>query len=312
MSEELSFLRYLAAKQAVDDRSLNGYVWAALGQALAECDGRLEILEIGAGSGSMIERLLTAGRLRPADYTAVDTWDEGLDAIPKRLQEWASEHSWQWKKSGPGGHLLPPEGNGDEKGIWVQTVKTDALLYARHPVLREKHDLLVAHAVLDLLDLPTALPILLQVLKPGGFCYFSLNFDGITSFLPVLDRRLDDLIEQLYHRSMDERKINGNPSGDHRAGRHLLVHLQKLGVDLLAAGSSDWVIHAVDGVYRGDEAYFLRHILHFVESSLNGHPELPADVFANWLRQRHAQIERGELIYMAHQLDLLGQVGRGD
>ncbi|MCB0115995.1 MAG: hypothetical protein KDD84_17970, partial [Caldilineaceae bacterium] len=55
-----------------------------------------------------------------------------------------------------------------------------------------------------------------------------------------------------------------------------------------------------------DEAYFLRHILHFVETTLSGHPELDATSFAQWLQTRRDQIERGELIYVAHQLDLLG------
>ena len=36
-----------------------------------------------------------------------------------------------------------------------------------------------------------------------------------------------------------------------------------------------------------------------------GHPELDAEVFAGWLQERCAQIERGELVYIAHQMDLL-------
>jgi SAM-dependent methyltransferase len=309
MVEELSFLRYLAAKQALDDRSLNAYVWDALGRIMADHGNRLKILEIGAGSGAMIERLLNSGQLRRADYTAVDVWAEGLSEIPARLKRWAADHGWHWQDQAHGAYLLPPDAAPDE-GLSVTTVQANALDYARHAVVRGNNDLLVAHAVLDLLDLPTALPILLGVLKPGGSCYFSLNFDGITSFLPVLDRPLDDLIEHLYHRTMDERLIDGKPSGDHRAGRHLLALLQTLGVDLLAVGSSDWIVHAVEGRYQGDEAYFLRHILHFVESSLSSNPRLPASAFADWLHQRHAQIDRGELIYMAHQLDLLGR--RGD
>lgn len=308
MVEEFAFLRYLAAKQAIDDRSLNRHVWDALGQILVADGDHLRILEIGAGSGAMLERLLNSGRLRAANYTAVDVWGEGLSEIPARLKGWAAHHGWQWQTAHNGAHLLPPNAAQGER-ISVTTVQANALDYARHPIVRGSYDLLVAHAVLDLLDLPTALPILLGMLKPGGCCYFSLNFDGITSFLPVLDRPLDDLIEHLYHRSMDERRIDGKPSGDHRSGRHLLAQLQTLGVDLLAAGSSDWIVHAVEGRYRGDEAYFLHHILHFVESSLNHNPRLPAAALTDWLRQRRAQIDRGELIYMAHQIDVLGRIG---
>ena len=72
-------------------------------------------------------------------------------------------------------------------------------------------DLLVAHAVLDLVDLPTALPPLLSRLAPGGLFYFSLNFDGATIFEPPIDPDLDALIEALYHRTMDTRRAGAGP-----------------------------------------------------------------------------------------------------
>ena len=77
---------------------------------------------------------------------------------------------------------------------------------------------------------------------------------------------------------------------------------------MLAAGASDWVVHAVSGKYPADEEYFLNFILHFFEESLTGHAELDAAAFANWLQKRRAQIERGELVYIAHQMDFLAKV----
>jgi hypothetical protein len=35
---------------------------------------------------------------------------------------------------------------------------------------------------------------------------------------------------------------------------------------------------------------------------------LDADAFADWLQKRRAQIERGELVYIAHQMDFLAKV----
>jgi hypothetical protein len=96
--------------------------------------------------------------------------------------------------------------------------------------------------------------------------------------------------------------------GDSRAGRHLFSHLQMAGAQVLAAGASDWVVHSVNGKYPADEAYFLHFILHFFEESLTGHPELNAAAFANWIKERRAQIERGELVYIAHQMDFLAKV----
>ena len=42
-------------------------------------------------------------------------------------------------------------------------------------------------------------------------------------------------------------------------------------------------------------------------SALQGHPELDAGTFDQWIRQRHAQIEQGALVYIAHQMDFLGR-----
>ena len=70
--DEYSFTRYLAAKKSVDDRALNEYTWQALARALPQKG--MQVLEIGAGIGTMVERIIER-RLFAADvaYTAIDT-----------------------------------------------------------------------------------------------------------------------------------------------------------------------------------------------------------------------------------------------
>jgi hypothetical protein len=166
------------------------------------------------------------------------------------------------------------------------------------------YDILIAHAFLDLMDLPTSLPRLFTLLVPGGLAYFTLNFDGVTTFEPTIDPALDALIERLYHQSMNERATGG----ESQTGRRLFHQMKAAGADVLAAGSSDWVVvPGGDGSYPGDEAYFLRHILHFFAESLSGHPQLEGVAFEGWLHTRHQHIEAGELVYIAHQLDYLGR-----
>jgi hypothetical protein len=64
-------------------------------------------------------------------------------------------------------------------------------------------------------------------------------------------------------------------------------------------------VHGAGGKYLEDEEYFLHFILHFFKESLLGHAELDAGAFSDWLAKRHAQVEQGELVYIAHQMDFL-------
>ena len=101
------------------------------------------------------------------------------------------------------------------------------------------------------------------------------------------------------------RSILRPTAGDSRTGRHLFGHLADLKAQILEVGASDWVVYADNRNYAADEAYFLNFILHFIEISLTGKAELDNEVFAAWLQERRTQVERGELVYIAHQMDFL-------
>ena len=289
MTFERSFTRYLAAKQTVDDRALNRRVWEAMCAALPPqtSSAPLRVIEAGAGTGAMIERLIAQGVLRHAHYTAIDADQRNICELQRQIPAW----------------------QGRAPDVTVDSESADIFEWIRREPARCACDVLMAHAMLDLLNLAHAVPQLLSLVKPGGLCYFTLNFDGATIFEPAIDPMLDAAIEQLYHQTMDERLVGGEPSGDSRSGRHLFQLLQQHRVDLLAAGSSDWVVFADRDGYRNDEAYFLHFIVDTVRAALERHPQLALcrAEFLAWIERRHAQIDRGELIYIAHQLDFVGQ-----
>lgn len=277
-----SFTRYLAAKKSVDDRALNEHVWQALREALPKTG--LQVLEIGAGIGTMVERIverqLIAGDV--TTYTAIDTAVSNIKEARRRQ------------------HTLP-------ESFTLQLEAIDLFDFAAREQGKRVWDLLIAHAFLDLVDLAQTLPILFSMLKPGSLFYFTLNFDGGTILQPVIDPDVDSKIIALYHRTMDERLIHGVYSGDSRTGRHMFNRVQAAGGELLVAGSSDWVVFAGKDGYPADEAYFLHFIIHTIHQALQGHPELDGSLFEAWIAQRHAQIEAGSLVYIAHQLDFLGR-----
>jgi hypothetical protein len=294
-----SFPRYLQAKRTVDDRALNRVVWQSLQHAFHQIE-QPRILEIGGGTGAMLQRMVEWGLLANGHYTLLDAEAENIADARRKLPGWGCKHGLTTLQeddrlsfSSLRGRLNLDLVTGDLFDFIEASTKQSA-----------RWDLLVAHAFLDLVNIPRTLALLRGLLNPGGLLYLTINFDGLTAFEPMLDACLDEKIIGLYHQSMDER----DTGGDSRSGRHMFRWLPQAGFAILAAGSSDWAVFPKHGVYPADEKYFLHFILHFFENSLSGHPALAAEPFKEWLAERRAQVECGELVYLAHQFDFLAVI----
>ena len=292
---DFSFPRYLLAKQTVDDRALNRHVYETLISRMPS--EPINVIDVGAGIGTMAARLLRWGLLTRANYTVVDSMQENIDFAQAWLLRWADENHFRWDQSEKNRLRLFD----DTRNLNITFVCADMFDFIQTGP--DKSDLLIAHAFLDLLPMPESLSKLFSLLKSEGLAWLTLNFDGVTTFQPVINPALDAKIEQLYHQTMDERPSGG----DSQSGRHLFAYLKEAGANILAAGSSDWVVYPHDGHYPADEAYFLQFILNFFEQSLTGRHDLNPYAFNSWLSERHAQIDRAELVYIAHQMDFLVQ-----
>jgi SAM-dependent methyltransferase len=298
------YARYLAAKTTVDDRALNRHVLAGLRRLMPA--GAPRVLEVGAGLGTMVARLMDWGVVGAGEYILLDADRQLLDDSRRWLCDWAAARGLRSD--------LRPDGLrvGDLRVRLVQA-ELGEYLEAAQGVQGDKEvqgiqaDVLIANAVLDLVDVPAVLPGLLRLLVPGGVYWFTINYDGESIFMPGHPH--DDQVMRAYHRDMDERVRYGRPAGDSRTGRRLFQHLRDAGAPALAAGSSDWVVSAgPDGTYPDDEAYFVRCILKTIQNALRSREDrvAPADL-AGWLAVRGRQLAAGELVYLAHQLDFAGR-----
>jgi hypothetical protein len=289
------YARYLAAKTTVDDRALNRQVLAELCRLMPA--GAPRVLEVGAGLGTMVARLLDWGVVDAGEYILLDADRQLLDCSRRWLRDWAAAR-------GVRSDLLPDGLQVGDLRVRLVHAELGGYLEFAHAELA---DVLIANAVLDLVDVPAVLPGLLRLLVPGGVYWFTINYDGETIFAP--GHPLDEQVLRAYHHDMDERVRYGRPAGESRTGRHLFHHLRDAGAPALAAGSSDWVVYpAPDGNYPADEAYFLRSILTTIRDALRNSPDRvePADL-AEWLAVRWRQLTAGDLVYIAHQLDLVGR-----
>ena len=289
------YARYLTAKTTVDDRALNRQVLAELRRLMPA--GAPRVLEVGAGLGTMAARLLDWGVVGAGEYVLLDADRQLLECSRRWLRDWADARGMR-------SDLLPDGLRVGDLRVRLVHAELGSYLADAH---RELADVLIANAVLDLVDVPAVLPGLLRLLVPGGGYWFTINYDGESIFAPGCPH--DDQVMRAYHRDMDERIRYGRPAGESRTGRHLFQHLRAAGAPALAAGSSDWVVYPDPaGKYPADEAYFLRSILNTIRDALQNRQDrvAPADL-ADWLAVRRRQLAAGELVYIAHQLDFAGR-----
>jgi len=351
-----AFRRYLRAKRTVDDRALDRRLVEILRERLADraaaSAGPLRVLEVGAGIGTMVARLIDWGVLPPGEtrYVAVDRDGETLAGLGPFLREWATDRegsvSIEAAAGNADGDALVVET--DARTVRVEPVAADAVAYAAERP--SEWDALIGMALLDVLDLD-GLDALVDALAPGGTYYFPITFDGGTRFRPAHPD--DRAVERLYHRHMDEK-----PGGNSRAGGAALSRLRAADDStLLGVAGSDWVVRPADGAagYPGDEAFFVRHILDTVEDAVGeviatdgaptdgdptdgaptdgdptdgaptdgtsaergdraprGSGSLSAADLDAWLSERRRRVDAAELVYLTHQLDLLGRVDGDD
>ena len=328
-----AFVRYLAAKQTVDDRALHRPTFERLVAALehraaARGDDPVRILEVGFGIGTMLSRLREWDALPSnVEYVGVDLEEPNIAAAADRLVERGFERTADRR--------FRRRDDAADREIDVDLHAADAFEWAgeRWPLASRSRDddprrneaagstgdnegpvfdLLIGMAFLDVVDFDRVAETLLPLLAGGGIGYFPITFDGETVFQPTFDADRDSAMVAAFHAAMD---APDRPGGS-RTGRRLLSALPAAGAERLAVGGSDWVVASdVDSAgYHAAEADFLRHIVDTVERAVK--TETPAEKRASlsdreiesWATQRREQVDDATLVYLAHNLDHLVRV----
>ena len=158
MTDAFDFTRYLASKRTVDDRALNRQVWQTLADAVVAATGRRTALcacwkwarasarwlnVVSSGGCLLTQAFANVRKLETqdafaVDYTAIDSEESNIEVARRQLA-----------------HLISSE----ESGLRVRLQTANLYEFAARRGNRQRFDLIIAHALLDLLHLPTALPI---------------------------------------------------------------------------------------------------------------------------------------------------------
>ena len=296
------YTRYLEAKRTVDDRAVNHYVWQRLIDKLnaIEDGSPLHIMEIGAGTGSTLFKVLDNVLHPNIIYRVVDLEDAHIDTLRYKLKCWA-----EYKGGNVNEYADRVIVNIPGKTIDICVHVDDIVRYLQSGTDALLYDAIIGQAVLDLFDIDSLLTLLANGLKDRGLYYFSINFDGVTTFLPEYNEGIDMLVESIYHASMKKGGRDGS-----RSGRQVLVDLMKHGAKIIQAGSSDWVVcPSPKGGYNADEEFFLLEILKFVKKEMLASQRIERRVAEEWYSHRKQQVNNSSLVFIAHQLDVLASKG---
>ncbi|MDA3950152.1 MAG: class I SAM-dependent methyltransferase [Spirochaeta sp.] len=273
---------YLEAKRTIDDRSIHPRLWERfLSEVGGAPDEPLRIVELGAGSGTMVERLrewnafprLTADGTRGLHYDAWEYNPETAAHLQRRIADAPEITS---------GRVF------------------DGDIAASDTV--GSYDAVIAHAVLDLFPSAELPRILDRFLRPGGILYGTIIFDGVTILEPVVEPELDTAILNAYHRTM---------TGGF-ARRHIPA-LIAAGYTVLDVAASDWIVTPHPGAPDTEHEVLISTVLDMLESSVSElilrEPTcgVTREQLTRWLSVRREQVRAGTLLFAAHQFDLVAQ-----
>ncbi len=289
------FQTYLEAKRTVDDRALNRRVFEQFADAVDDRETPVRIVELGAGTGTMIARLAAwDGLPEQVSYRAIDRDAASIEHARAHVPDWLAAAGYEIETS-PGSKTVVARSG--EQRLEVALGVADAF------DIDDSADVVIASAFLDVVPLVDAIETIAELLGPGGVLYAPITFDGGTRFAPR--DSLDDRIERYYHRHMDDVR----PTGGSQTGSELLVTLPDRGWDVQSTGGSDWIVRPNGDGYPGLEREFVAHLLETIEGAL---ADFEPDVIApttreRWFDRRRRELDRGELVFVAHNLDVLAR-----
>ena len=303
----VEYTKYLKAKEEVDKRALNRCVLNKFNRTLHATHSPVTILELGGGTGAMMQRILHEWDGSSLEYHFVDASSSHIEAARQEVDTWMYQQG-QFKEAttayGRRLHCTRNDGT-----VEIHLREQDAFQALDH--ISARVDVIVAQSFLDLIHIPTLLDRLNDVCVADAVAYFPIHVNGSTRFLPTTQRAIDRHIEHIYHDSMNARETRHGPAGGASTGQKLLHAIPAHGGSIRAAGGSDWIIYPdAHGAYGSQDRYFLRKMLDFFDDEIGSSSEISEETGSEWIETRRAQLQRGELSLVAHHIDVLARLNR--
>jgi SAM-dependent methyltransferase len=284
---------WLSARRPYDEAALDRDAVAAIQAWAAELPAgqALTVVDLGSGTGVAIERAATWLAPRIVQAYAVD--DDPILLAQRRSSDSVQDRAPNRQPAA----VTPLLGD---------------VLAPLHPLggpADGTADLVLGHALADLLPLDRLAARVAALLRPGGLAHLALTYDGLTACastvgLYEIDPTLDERIISAFHRQMDRPREHLPSFGGSTAGRRLAPVLVAAGLEILVDAPSIWQVRASDGV--GSHAVLSRLIQYVVETVSTDGMVLAPDLVA-WAAGRRAALSAGTLEAQVGHRDVLAR-----
>lgn len=165
-------------------------------------------------------------------------------------------------------------------------------------------DLVVAHALADLVPLDQLAARAFALARPGGLVHIALSYDGLTAFSPVPDPDLEAAVLAAFHRHMDRPAAQTPTYGGSTAGRRLAPALAAAGLEIVTDAPSCWLVCAGD---RPNGRRVVSRLVRFVVDAARTVGGISAGDVKCWERQRRDAIADGTLAVKVGHRDVLAR-----
>ncbi|MGE3909515.1 MAG: hypothetical protein AB7K36_09200 [Chloroflexota bacterium] len=166
-------------------------------------------------------------------------------------------------------------------------------------------DLVIGHALADLLPLDRLAARAAALLRPGGLVHLALAYDGQTIFEPALcpaGAAHEAVILTAFHQHMDRQRNTVPTYGGSTSGRRLGAALAAAGLEIVTDAPAIWHVRASDGP---EGVQVLTWLLRFVAGAARETGGVSARDLARWEDARRSALADGTLAAWVHHRDVL-------
>lgn len=168
-------------------------------------------------------------------------------------------------------------------------------------------DLVLGHALADLLPLDALAARVAALVRPGGLVQLALAYDGQTTFGPALTGDLEEIeaaVLSQFHQHMDRQREQRLSYGGSSSGRRLAAALTAAGLEILADAPSIWEVTATDDP---DGERVLTWLLRFVTEAAREMGRINSRDLGQWEDARRSALAAGQLTARVSHRDVLAR-----